>query len=655
MKKTIGILAHVDAGKTTLSERLLYYTGSIRNLGRVDYRTSFLDTNEAEKNRGITIFAGQADFVYKGDTYYLIDTPGHADFSAETERSVAALDYAILLIGGSSGVQAHTMALFRLLESNRIPTFIFINKTDAEGFSLEHVLSEIDNKLTHDILPFNSAGLPEALLFEFLADRDDEFLKAYMEDACTEDMVRLCIIKLVKEFRCFPVISGSALKGEGIDRLLELLSDLSETNYEALESDTAFSGKVYKIRHDDNGNRLTFIKALNGKLKVKDEFLFEQDGEAYKEKVNEIRIYNGQKFEYKNTASAGDVFAVTGLRTPVCGTVLESGKTGYRPSDGSYFNTALQSRIKIPDGTNTAVLMEKLRMLEAEDPMLSISFQEESGEILLNIMGNIQLEVLTEEIAARFGITAEFEKPKVLYKETITAPVVGYGHFEPLRHYAEVQLRLEPLERGSGIRYKSECPVDDLARNYQNLIGTHVFERSHKGVLTGSAIADIRVVLQKGRAHIKHTEGGDFREATYRAIRQGLEKAASVVLEPFYQFDIYAEESYVGRVMADIQKMKGTFDPPEALNHIVHVHGRGPVASFMDYSTELVSFTKGTGSISFRFDGYDLCQNPEEVIESIAYDKERDTENTSWSVFCAKGTSFTVPWNEAEHYMHTIG
>ena len=657
MKKTIGIFAHVDAGKTTFSEQLLYYTGSIRDFGRVDHKNSYMDTDEIEKRRGITIFADQGIFTFKEDTYYLIDTPGHVDFSAEMERVIGILDYAILLISGSSGVQAHTNTLFRILKAYKIPTFLFINKADMEGFRLETILEDIRNKLTDDVFHINSSDdifKMDKLLVEFVAERDMEFMEAYLQENNTTTLLQQRIISLIKERNLFLAMSGSALKGVGIDTFMEVFSRLTPTIYEETEKSSHFVGKVYKIRHDEKGNRVTFIKAMAGNLQIKDEFIFEEGGECYREKVNEIRIYNGKKFENQNTVFAGDVFAITGLKAPICGTNLEIGSSIKRGSVDYYLVPALQSKVNILDGTNVVTCIEKLRILEAEDPMLSVFYQEETGAILVSVMGKIQLEVLEQLIGSRFGISIKFEKPQVQYRETIASPIIGYGHFEPLRHYAEVQLRMEPNPRGTGITFTSECHVDNLATNYQNLIKHHVFEKIHKGVLTGSPIADVNIVLQNGRAHLKHTDGGDFREATYRAIRQGLEKAESVLLEPFYQFEINVEQPYLGRVMSDIQKLRGTFESPIHTDKNVYIRGRGPVASFMDYSTDLVSFTKGNGNISLLFHGYDLCMNAEEVVEQIGYDKERDMENPSSSVFCAKGTSFVVPWYEAEDYMHTI-
>lgn len=654
MKKTIGIFAHVDAGKTTFTEQLLYKTGSIRNLGRVDHKNSSMDTNEIEQNRGITVFADQGIFKFNNDTYYIIDTPGHMDFSAETERSIFILDYAILIISGSSGVQAHTATLFNLLKLYNIPTFIFINKIDVDSFNLQLVIDDIKNKLTGETLYLNSAhDIYNELTAEYAAERDEGFLESFLQENYSNEDLLEVVINLIKKRLCFPLMIGSSLKGIGIDNFLEIFSMLSKTEYEEKEAND-FIGKVYKIRHDDKGVRLTFIKALSGKLCIKDDFAFTKGVFTFSEKVNEIRIYNGKKFENKNEIAAGDVFSVVGLKSPVCGTVIKSGETTIEEVNNFHLTAALKSKVNILDKTNVTILMEKLRILESEDPALSVTYREATEDILISVMGKIQLEILEQVIKSRFGISVGFEKPQVEYKETISSPVTGYGHFEPLRHYAEVQLALEPTVRGSGITYESKCHVDNLILNYQNTIENHVFEKTHKGVLTGSPITDIKIILKDGRYHIKHTEGGDFREATYRAIRQGLEKAESILLEPFYSFEIYAEETYMGKIMSDIQKLRGTCEPPVLNRGNVYIKGRGPVESFMDYSIELISFTKGTGSISFMYDGYDLCENANDVILKIGYDKERDVENTSTSVFCAKGTSFTVPWYEAEKYMHTI-
>ncbi|NYB74904.1 TetM/TetW/TetO/TetS family tetracycline resistance ribosomal protection protein [Sedimentibacter hydroxybenzoicus DSM 7310] len=650
MKKTIGIFAHVDAGKTTFTEHLLYLTGSIRSLGRVDHKTSSMDTSDIEQKRGITIFSSEGYFNYKEDTYYIIDTPGHIDFSAETERSVSALDYAILLVSGSSGVQAHTITLFKLLKDYDIPTFIFINKTDIEGFNLHTVINEIKVRLTNDIIYLNS---PEDIIneesLEYAAMYDEIFMEEYLNENYDAGRAYEIIISLIKARQLFPVISGSALKGNGIDTFLEIFSRLTGTDYHNRENST-FRGKVYKILHDEKGTKLTFIKLLSGKLSVKDEFLFIRGEDEFSEKVNEIRLYNGMKYEVKTEISAGDVFATVGLTAPICGTVLRNGGTIIEDVNDFKLTAALKSRVRVLDKTDSITIMEKLRILESEDPMLSISHNKEKGDILISVMGKIQLEVLEQVISSRFGISVSFEAPQVEYKETVASTVTGYGHFEPLRHFAEVQLRLEPAKRGSGIIFKNECHVDNLASNFQNIIKSHVSEKVHKGVLTGSPITDIKIILTNGRSHIKHTVGGDFREATYRAIRQALEKSETILLEPYYKFEIYAEELYIGRIMSDVQKLRGSCEPIVLDTGNACIKGRGPVESFMEYGVELLSFTKGTGSISLMYDGYDLCGNSDEVVEKIGYDKERDVENTSTSVFCAKGVSYTLPWFEAEKF-----
>jgi small GTP-binding protein len=485
MKKTIGIFAHVDAGKTTFTEQLLYNTGSIRNLGRVDHKTSSMDNNEIEQNRGITIFADQGVFQFANDTYYIIDTPGHMDFSAETERSMSALDYAILIISGSSGVQAHTTTLFKLLNSYNIPVFIFVNKTDIDSFNLQAIMDDVKNKLTGDILYLNSTDdIINQNTAEFAADRDEDFLESYLQDDYSSNDLLEVVIRIIKKRLCFPLLMGSALKGIGIDNFLEVFSSLTKTEYQKKE-DNFFVGKVYKIRHDDKGTRLAYIKLLSGKLRIKDEFTFIKGEVTSSEKINEIRVYNGKKFENKNEVLAGDVFAVIGLKSPVCGTTIVSGETAIDEISNFHLTAALKSKVNISDNTDVTILMEKLRILESEDPMLSVTFIKETENILVSVMGKIQLEVLEQVIKSRFGIAVNFEKPQVEYKETISSAVTGYGHFEPLRHYAEVKLILEPTSRGSGITFESQCHVDNLILNYQNTIENHVFEKVHKGILTG--------------------------------------------------------------------------------------------------------------------------------------------------------------------------
>lgn len=649
MKKTIGILAHVDAGKTTFSERLLYHTGQIRSLGEVDEGTASLDNNEIERARGITIFADQAVFPYNGNTYYLIDTPGHMDFSAETERTLQVLDYAILLIGGNAGVQSHTITLFQLLEQYRIPVFLFINKCDMDGFDLNSVLIQLKQNLSPNLL-YLEPDMPLEDLAQAAAEQDEGFMEAFFEENYSEFEVTQRLTELTSKRILFPVCAGSALKNEGIPFFLSILDRYTSTDYERLSSEP-FSGRVYKIRHDNKNSRITFLKILTGKLRVKDGFDFATDTGTDTEKINEIRIYHGSKYDTFPDASAGDIIGVTGLKHPVCGNILGQGE----PSAPFFMIPALQSRVVILDQSSLNNVLEALLQLEAEDPMLSITFIEELKEICIHIMGSIQLEILKQLISNRFHMNITFEKPKVLYQETIAAPVMGYGHFEPLRHYAEVNFRIEPAKRGSGISFCSQCPVDDLAINYQNLIQTHVFEKKHRGILTGSPLTDVSVILTAGRAHLKHTEGGDFREAVYRAIRQALEQAENILLEPYYRFEIQVLREHLGRTLSDLQKYSCEFAPPEnCQGELFSIKGRGPVFTLIEYPMELAAATKGSGSISLISDGYEPCHNTEYVIQSIGYQKDHDLDNPSGSVFCAKGTSFTVPWDQAEYYMHCL-
>ncbi len=656
MNKVVGVLAHVDAGKTSFSEQLLYKTGAIKQLGRVDHKTSYLDKNEIEQNRGITIFADQAEFSIGSNNYYLIDTPGHVDFFAETERAVKVLDYAIIVISGSHGVQAHTLTLFDILKKHKVPTFFFINKCDMENFDLENCIKEIKEKLTDDVLFVdkitNIEDLSNESILEFVAERNEDFLNKYLDGDIDVDETIDLLKKMIFERNCFVAMKGSALKDVGIDEFISVFDKLTDYQDESDNSD--FLGNVYKIRYDENGNRLTFIKCKNGKLNVKDEFLFLENQEIYSEKINEIRFYNGVKYESRPFAEKGQVFAVTGLKNVKCGAVITKGQNNSCNSKENYLTSALQSKINILDNTDVNVCMQKLRIIEAEEPTLNVEYNELTKEIIVNIMGKIQLEVLEQIFFKRFNIKIGFEKPKVQYKETISNTVIGFGHYEPLRHYAEVQLRLEPNERNKGIEFSSECHVDRLAINYQNLIKTHVFEKQHKGILTGYPITDIKIILQDGLAHLKHTEGGDFREATYRAIRQGLEKAQNILLEPFYKYEISVDDDFVGRVLSDIQKMRGSFDMPKKRGNQQVITGLCPVETMMDYTEELMAFTKGYGSINLILDGYYECEISDKVIEKIGYDKGADKENTSCSVFCKKGAGFVVNWNEVEDYAHTL-
>lgn len=644
MKKTIGILAHVDAGKTTFSEQVLYYTKSIRNRGRVDHKNSFLDINRLEKERGITIFSDQAIFEIDDSKYYLIDTPGHIDFSSEMERALSILDYAILIISAVEGIQGHTETIWSLLRKYNIPTFFFINKVDRTGADLEKVVNEIKEDLTSDIYYINTLENLNEELIEFISERDDLLLERYLNGDYNEEEWIISLKKLIKENKIYPCLSGSALQDEGIDNFLRIFNRLTFSAYNENES---FSGRVYKIRHDDNGTRLTFIKALSGSLKVRDEISYGKNNDIT-EKISSIRLYNGNKFTTVDKVTAGDVFAVTGLSSLGAGEAIGS------LEENVNFNMVptLMSKVIFDKSYNIKDVLKYFRILESEDPALNVIWNEVLQEIQVSIMGKIQLEVLKEVVEERFNLKIEFGPCEIMYKETIKNITYGYGHFEPLKHYAEVHLKLEPNNRGEGITFKNKCHADDLTTGNQNLIKTHIFERNHHGILTGSPISDMKITLLTGRAHNKHTEGGDFREATFRAIRQGLEKVKNILLEPYYKFKIDVELDYMGRVISDIQRLNGTFNPPDTKLNKVTITGRGPVSTFMDYSAEILTFTKGKGSINLIFDGYDVCHNSEEVIERIGYNKNADIEYSSSSIFCSKGQGFVVPWDEVENYIH---
>ena len=641
MKKTIGVLAHVDAGKTTFSEQILYHTKVIRNRGRVDHKNSFLDSHDIEKDRGITVFSDQAVFEIGKSKYYLIDTPGHVDFSCEMERAIGIMDYAIIVVSAVEGVQAHTETVWRLLREYNVPTFFFINKLDRTGANLENVINEIKANLTKNVCYIESLTDIKEELIEFIAERDEELLEMYLNGEYNNSLWINKLRNLIKQNNIFPCFAGSALQDQGITDFLDYLEELTFTDYK--ENDE-FSGIVYKIRHDNNGTRITFIKALSGILKVRDEV----NNKGLKEKISSIRIYNGNKFSTVDKVIAGDIFAATGITSLNVGDGVGALKKKLK------FNmiSTLMSKVIFDNKCNVREVLGYFKTLEAEDPALNVIWNETLQEIHVHIMGKIQLEVLKEVILERFNFNVDFGPCEIIYKETINDTVNGYGHFEPLKHYAEVHLKLESLPRGSGIIFENKCHADHLTTGHQNLIRTHLFERKHHGILTGSEITDIKVTLLTGRAHNKHTEGGDFREATFRALRQGLEKADNILLEPFYKFSIDVELDYMGRVLSDIQRLYGNFDSTETSLNKVRITGRGPLATFMNYSMELITFTKGRGNISLIFDGYDICHNTEEVLEKRAYNKNADIEYSSNSVFCSKGQGFVVPWNEAEKYMH---
>ncbi|AUN21949.1 elongation factor G [Clostridium botulinum] len=650
MNKTIGILAHVDAGKTTFAEQILYHTKSIKSRGRVDHKSSFLDNHKIEKERGITVFSEQGTFQYKDSTYYLIDTPGHMDFSSEMERAIKVMDYAVIIISGVEGIQGHTETVWNLLRKHNIPVLFFINKIDRVGANAENVIEEIKLNFTKRVFFIDKLLSNEDLsseLIEFIAEQDEYLLEKYLEDNYDKELWLNSMKKLIKSNKIFPCFSGSALQDIGIEEFLENLHTLSYTEYNEEEK---FSGRVYKIRHDEQKNRLTYVKALSGSLKVKDEIALPNIEDDFCEKVNEIRIYNGDKYINVDKAEAGQIFAVTGLNSANVGDGIGTLK------DKATYNMVptLKSKVIFDETLNVKDVLRYFKILEAEDPSLNIIWNEKFQEIQVYIMGVIQLEVLKNLMEERFHISIDFGPCEILYKETILDTVIGYGHFEPLGHYSEVHFKLEPGERNSGITFENLCHTDDLTVGNQNLVRTHIFEREHHGILTGSPITDINITLLTGRAHNKHTSGGDFREATFRALRQGLEKAKNVLLEPYYSFKMEVPLDCMGRVLSDIQKLKGSFNPPETIENKVIIKGRGPVATFMNYSVEFISFTKGKGKFNFLFDGYDICHNEKEVIEKIAYDKNADIEYTSTSIFCSKGQSFLVKYDEAEEYMHCL-
>ena len=632
----LGVLAHVDAGKTTLSESMLYTSGSIRKMGRVDHKDAFLDTYDLERERGITIFSKQAVFSWKDMWITLLDTPGHVDFSAEMERTLQVLDYAVLVISGPDGVQGHTETLWRLLGQYRIPVFLFVNKMDQDGADRTVILAELKKRFGEHCIDFEKAFDSESgEETELLAMCDEMLLESYLENG---DIPKKKVSELIHQRKVFPCYFGSALHTEGVEELLDALEQFTtEEQYPEV-----FGAKVYKIGRDDQGNRLSYLKVTGGRIKVRDVIT---DTE---EKVNQIRRYSGAKYEMLQEVHAGEVCAVTGLSDtyPGQGLGMES------ESDMPVLEPVLSYQIELPPDCEVHKMLRNLKELEEEEPELHIVWEEQLGEIHAQLMGEVQIEILKSMIWDRFKVRVEFGAGTVVYKETIAEPVEGIGHFEPLRHYAEVHLVLEPGERGSGLQFFADCSEDILARNWQRLILTHLEEKEHKGVLTGSAITDMKITLVSGRAHQKHTEGGDFRQATYRAVRQGLRKAKSILLEPYYEFEMELLPEHVGRAMMDIQKRNGTFEPPVTEGELSVLKGSAPVSQMRGYQTELISYTGGRGRMSCRLKGYEKCPDQEKIVEEIGYDPEADLENPTGSVFCAHGAGFVVNWDEVEAYMH---
>ena len=632
----IGLLAHVDAGKTTLAESLLYHTGAIRKMGRVDHQNAFLDTYELERARGITIFSKQAGFTLGDREVVLLDTPGHVDFSAEMERTLQILDYAVLIIGGTDGVQGHVETLWRLLRQYKIPVFLFINKMDQDGANPAEILKELQSRLDEKCIDF-TASQPQEEFMENLAMCDETVLETYLEEGeISEKQIR----ELIARRKVFPCYFGSALKSQGIQEFLEGL----ETYMKVPDYPDAFGAKVYKISRDEKGSRLTHMKITGGSLKVKQVL----SGEDWEEKADQIRIYSGAGFEAVKEVPAGAVCAVTGLTRTHAGQGLGIEQTSGEP----LLIPVLNYEIQLPEECDVHQMFLKLRQLEEEEPELHIVWNPQLNEIHAQVMGEVQIEILKNMIQERFGISVEFGSGNIVYKETIEEPVEGTGHFEPLRHYAEVHLLLEPGEPGSGLEFAVSCSEDMLDKNWQRLILTHLEEKAHKGVLTGSDITDMKITLVAGKAHLKHTEGGDFRQATYRAVRQGLRKARSVLLEPVYEYRLEVPSDMVGRAMTDIQKMYGTFQGPEIEGEMSVLTGVAPVVTMGGYQSEVTAYTRGRGRLSCTLKGYQPCHNAEEVIEAAGYEPDADMENPTGSVFCAHGAGFVVNWDEVDTYAH---
>ena len=634
----LGILAHVDSGKTTLSEAMLYRAGVTRRLGRVDHKDAFLDTDALEKARGITIFSKQA-LLTAGDTdITLLDTPGHVDFSTETERTLQVLDYAVLVVSGTDGVQSHTETLWRLLRRYHVPTFVFVNKMDLPGMERQELLAQLNRRLGEGFVDF---GAEQADRDEALALCDENLMDRMLDAGQLQDAD---LIPAIARRHVFPCWFGAALKLEGVDALLDGL-DRYTRPAPALE---AFGAKVFKVSQDEQGTRLTWLRVTGGELKVKAQLTGEADGEPWAEKANQLRLYSGAKYTLAEAIGPGQVCAVTGLTKARPG----EGLGAERDSDLPVLEPVLSYQVLLPEGADVHAALGKLHRLEEEEPQLHVVWNETLGEIHVQLMGEIQLEVLRSLLAERFGLEVEFGPGGILYKETITEPMEGVGHYEPLRHYAEVHLKLEPLPRGSGMQFAADCREEVLDKNWQRLVLTHLEEKQHLGVLTGSPLTDVKITLIAGRAHLKHTEGGDFRQATYRAVRQGLMLAKSQLLEPWYAFRLEVPAENIGRAMSDIQRMEGTFDPPESGEETAVLTGFAPVSTMRSYPMEVVSYTRGRGHLSLTLDGYRPCHNAQEVIAAIGYEPEHDLDNPADSVFCAHGAGFVVPWDQVRSHMH---
>lgn len=633
----IGILAHVDAGKTTLSEAMLYQTGAIRNLGRVDHKNAFLDTDIQERDRGITIFSKQAEMTYKDTKLMLLDTPGHVDFSAEMERTLQVLDYAVLVISGREGVQGHTVTLWKLLQKYEIPVFLFINKMDLEGADRAQILEELQSSLSAGCLDFEDPEEEQAAMCE------EGLLEEYLE---TGHISVPSIRNSISNRKIFPCYFGSALRMSGVEGFLDgIVQFTEEPSYPK-----QFGARIYKITRDPQGMRLTHMKITGGTLSVKEPLDLPDAPGASQEKVNQIRIYSGGKYQTVQEAEAGTVCAVAGLEHTHAGQGL-----GVEESENRFvLEPAMSYGVLLPDGADVHRTLQQLKQLEEEDPQLHIAWNSQTEEIQIQLMGEVQLEILKEMIRQRFDLELEFGEGKVAYRETIAKPVIGAGHFEPLRHYAEVHLLLEPGDPGSGVVLDTACREDLLDRNWQRLILTHLAERDFPGVLTGSPLTDVKITLLAGRAHLKHTEGGDFRQATYRAVRQGLRKTQSILLEPWYDFELEVPQDMTGRAMSDIQKMGGSFELPQTRGDLSLIAGKAPVSEMKGYMAEVNSYTRGYGHLSCSVAGYEPCHDAEKVMEEIGYRVDEDTENTADSVFCSHGAGYLVPWDQVDDHVHII-
>nr|WP_312579628.1 TetM/TetW/TetO/TetS family tetracycline resistance ribosomal protection protein [Sedimentibacter sp.] len=661
MNKTIGIVAHVDAGKTTFIEQILYNTNSIREIGRVDKKNTVLDYHFIEKQRGITVFSDQASLKYNDSTIHIIDTPGHVDFSSEMERALKILDCAVIIISAVEGIQGHTETVWNLLKKYNIPTIFYINKLDRIGSDFYKTYEDIYINFTKDVCIFSKPAVEDTESFssivplfsdnnydtsivDFLAERNDFLLEKYLNDeniTCSE--INESIKKQFILCKIYPCLCGSGLKNIGIDLFLNFIDQFVYTNYSSHDD---FGALVYKIKHDENNNKLTYIKVISGFIKVKDTITHDIGGEIIEEKINQIKISNGSIFNSVNSLSAGEFGVLVGINSSYIGEGL-----GICNDFIDYsLKPVMQSKVIFDSSLNPKDVLNIFQLLNTEDPSLGIEWNDTLSQLQINVMGVIQLEVLKHEVKERFGIDVDFEKPEILYKETITNDTFGFGHYEPYKHYAEVKFKITPAKRNSGINYSSNINHDILYPRWQKLVSKLVVPACRRGILTGSPVTDINIELIKGASHIKHTSGGDFSQATYRAIRHGLENAENILLEPYYKFKITAPQDLCGRVMTDITKMHGIFSLPMTIGNNSIIDGRIPVASSMNYASELSSFTKGKGNISLIFDGYDVCHNQNEIIEKYNYDSTSDPEFTSNSIYCNKGNVYSIPGNEAENY-----